>query len=61
MDRGNSKGFDNSIAEVIAPDGGAATDAGSTKAIEANRERSDSWQQDIVQAIIPGISCPQSM
>jgi hypothetical protein len=39
----------------------AAMVGGSTKATEASNERSDSWQQDIAQATIPGMSCPQSM
>ena len=41
-----------------------ATDAvgeGSTNAIEAYSERSESGQQDMAHAIIPDISCPQSM
>ena len=61
MERGKSKGFDISIDEVTAIDDVAAMDAGSTKAIEVNSERSESWQQDIVQSIIPRISCPQSI
>ena len=39
----------------------AAIGAGSTNATEVSNERSESWQQDIAQAIIPGMSCPQSM
>ena len=61
MERGKSKGFDNSIGEVTATDGAAAIDAGSTKAIAVNSERSESWQQDMAQSIIPRISCSQSM
>jgi len=61
MQRGRSKGFANSIGEVIAVDRPADTPAGSTKAIEVSSERSESWQQDIAQFIIPDISCPQSM
>jgi len=42
MKRGKSKGFANSMGEVIAPDGAAAMDAGSTKAIEVSTELSES-------------------
>ena len=34
---------------------------GRTKAIEVTAERSESWQQDMEQAIIPAISWPQFM
>ena len=61
MERGKSNGSANSIGEVTARDDAATIDAGSTKAIEVNRERSESWQQDMAQSIIPDISCPQSM
>jgi hypothetical protein len=61
MERGKSKGFANAIGDVTAADGATATDCGSTKAIEATSERSESWQQDMEQAVIPAISCPQSM
>ncbi len=61
MERGKSKGLDNSIAELIVVDRAADTPVGSTNAIEVSNERSESWQQDIVQAIIPDISCPQFM
>jgi len=39
----------------------AATGGGKTKANEVKRERSESWQQDMAQVIIPGMSCSQSM
>jgi len=42
MERGKSKGFTNSIGEVIATDGAVKMDAGSTNAIEVNSERSES-------------------
>jgi len=61
MERGKSIGFTNSTGEVTTADCTAAMDAGSRKAIEASSERSESWQQDIVQAVIPDISCPQSI
>jgi flagellar hook-length control protein FliK len=34
---------------------------GSRKAMQVTAERSESWQQDMVQAIMPAMSCPQSM
>ncbi|OLB91297.1 MAG: hypothetical protein AUI02_09820 [Acidobacteria bacterium 13_2_20CM_2_57_12] len=61
MERGKSKGFANSIGELIVVDRAADTPVGSTNAIEVSNERSESWQQDIVQAMMPDISCPQSM
>ncbi len=61
MESGECKDFANSIGEVIATDGAAVMDAGSTKAIEVNSERSESRQQDIAQAIIPDLSWPQSI
>jgi hypothetical protein len=61
MERGNSRGSVNSIGELMAVTVAAATGEGNTKAIEVNRERSESWQQDIAQVIVPGMSCPQSM
>ncbi len=61
MDRGKSSGFVNSIGELMAATVAVVTGGGNTKAIEVNSERSESWQQEIAQVIIPGISCPQSM
>jgi hypothetical protein len=61
MERGKSEGFANSIGDLIAATSAFATGGGSTKAIEAISERSVSWQQDIVHAVIPAISFPQSM
>jgi hypothetical protein len=61
MERGKSSGFANSIGELMVAMVAAATGGGNTKAIEANRERSESWQQDMAQVITPGIACPQSM
>jgi hypothetical protein len=60
-ERGKSNGFANSIGDLMAVTVAAAMGGGSTKATEVSNERSESWQQDIAQAIIPGISCPQSM
>jgi len=48
MERGKSKGFANSIGELIVVDRAADTPVGSTNAIEVSSERSESWQQDIV-------------
>lgn len=42
MERGKSKGFANSIGDLIAADAATATDGGSTKAIEVTSERSES-------------------
>ncbi len=42
LERGKCKGFANSIGDLIATDGAAAMDGGSTKAIEGNSERSES-------------------
>ncbi len=61
MERGKSNGFANSIGELVAAKVAVVTGGGNTKAIEVNRERSESWQQDMAQVITPGISCPQSM
>ena len=61
MQRGKSKGFVNSIGDLTAVASAAAAEGGSTKVIEAISERSESWQQDMEQAVIPAISRPQSM
>jgi hypothetical protein len=61
MERGKSSGFANSIGELMVAMVAAATGGGNTKVIEVSRERSESWQQDMAQAIIPGMSWPQSM
>ena len=42
MERGKSKGFANSIGDLIAADAATATHEGSTKAIEVTSERSES-------------------
>jgi len=42
MERGKSKGFANSIGDLIAADEASTTDGGSTKAIEVTIERSES-------------------
>lgn len=60
-ERGKSDGLANSIGDVMAVTVVAAIGGGSTKATEVSSERSESRQQDIAQAIIPGMSCPQSM
>jgi len=56
MERRKFTSFANSMGEVIIADGAVATTGGSTKAIEVTSERSESWQQDMAQAIIPDIS-----
>jgi hypothetical protein len=61
MERGKSSGFVNSIGALMAATVAVVTGGGNTKAIEANSERSESWQQEIAQVIIAGMSCPQSM
>ena len=61
MARGKFSGFANSIGELMVAMVAAATGGGNTKAIEVNNERSESWQQDMVQVIIAGMSWPQSM
>jgi hypothetical protein len=60
-DRGKSNGLANSIGDVMAVTVAAAIGGGSTKATEVSNERSESWQQDIAQATIPGMSCSQSI
>ncbi len=42
MERGKSKGFADTIGDSIAAGAATATDGGSTKAIEAASERSES-------------------
>jgi hypothetical protein len=61
MERGESMVFASSTGEVTAADGAAATAVGNTKAIGVTSERSESWQQDMAQAITPAMSCSQSM
>lgn len=56
MERGKSKSFANAIGDLIAMFIAAAGAGGNTKAIEVTSERSESWQQDMAQAIIPGMS-----
>lgn len=56
MERGKSKGFANSMADVVAVTVAAVAGAGSTKAIEPTSARSESWQQDMAQSIIPPMS-----
>ncbi len=61
MERRKSGGFVNSIGESMVAIAVAATGGGNKKAIGVTSEPSESWQQDMAQAIIPGMSCPQSM
>lgn len=61
MARGKSKAFANSMDDLMATKWAAIVDGGNTKAIEVTSERSESWQQDMAQAIIPDMSWPQSM
>lgn len=56
MERGKFAGSANLMGEVIAADGATAASGGSTKATEVTSERSESWQQDMAQAIIPDMS-----
>jgi len=48
-----------STANVAACCRFLCTGGGNTKAIEVNRERSESWPQEIAQVLIAGISWPQ--
>jgi hypothetical protein len=61
MKRGKSIGFANTTSVLMPFTVAAGAGGGSTNAIEPSNDRSESWQQDIAHAIIPGISCPQSM
>ena len=61
MDRGKSKGFANSTGESIADGAATVTTGGNTNAVAVTIERSESWQQDMEQAVMPGMSWPQSM
>ena len=61
MKRGKSKGFAKTTGDLLPFTVDTAAGRGSTKAIEPSKERSESWQQDMEHAIIPGMSCPQSM
>jgi uncharacterized protein involved in propanediol utilization len=56
MERGKSRGFANSMADVVAVAVAAVAGVGSTKAIEETKARSVSWQQDMPQSIIPAMS-----
>jgi hypothetical protein len=61
IDRSKSNGFAHSTRDVVALTIAAIAGGGSTKVIEATKERSESWQQDMAQSIIPVMSWPQSM
>jgi hypothetical protein len=61
MMRGKSIGFANTTNDLMSFTVAAGAGGGSTKATEPNNERSESWQQDIAHAIIPDMSCPQSI
>jgi hypothetical protein len=43
------------MGDLIAVASAAAAEGGSTKAIEAISERSESWQHEMEQAVIPDI------
>jgi len=60
-DRRKSRSFTGSIGDLIATGAKTTSEEGSTNAMAATIERSESWQQDIEHAIIPVISCPQSI
>ena len=53
--------FAGSIGDLLPAGATTTTGGGSTNATALTIERSESWQQDIEHAIIPGMSCPQSM
>jgi hypothetical protein len=61
MERGKSKGRESWTGDFVAAEDGMAMSGGRTKAIEVTAERSESWQQDMEQAIMLAISWPQSM
>jgi hypothetical protein len=61
MERGKSRGFATSIGALIAANVATMAGRGSTKAIEVTSDCSESWRQDMEQAIIPDMLCPQSM
>ena len=52
-------GFLASIGDLLPAGATTTTGEGSTNAAALSIERSESWQQDIEHAIIPGMSCPQ--
>jgi hypothetical protein len=54
-------GFVASIGDLLPAGTTTTTGEGSTNATALSIERSESWQQDIEHAIIPGMSCPQSI
>ena len=54
-------GFVASIGDLLPAGATTTTGEGSTNAAALTIERSESWQQDIEHAIIPGMSCPQSI
>jgi len=61
IDRSKSNGLADSMRDVIALTVAAVIAGGSTKVIEATKERSESWQQDMAHSIIPPMSWPQSI
>lgn len=61
MERGKSRGFAVSIGDLIAATPATMAGGGITKAIEVTSEYSESWQQDMEQAIMLDMSCPQSI
>jgi hypothetical protein len=61
MERGKSRGRASWTGDFVAADEGTVMSGGRTKAMEVTAERSESWQQDKEQAIMPAMSCPQSM
>jgi hypothetical protein len=61
MERGKSSGFATSIGDLIAAIVATMAGGGITKAIEVTSECSESWQQDMEQAIMLDMSCPQSI
>ena len=61
MERGKSKGWACWTGDLIAAEEGMVMSGGRTKAMEVTAERSESWQQDMEQAIMPAMSWPQFM
>jgi len=60
-ERRKSRSFVGSIGDLLQADATTTTGEGSTNATALSIERSESWQQDIKHAIVPGMSCPQSI
>src|SRR4029077_496216 len=55
VERAKSKGCASWTGDLTAADEGMVMSGGRTKAIEVTAERSESWQQDMEQAIMPAM------